>query len=130
MDCFWKISRDCHKTKKNSFVCNACWKEADEAKRDSYKELEGGWCTVFGCWKSEGKDTGFCAPHNKARLRSPRRRSTPPPTPPKLLTASSKGKAKPPSRLLEPLLKLRSEEITEVVREGVLELYRRTKQGD
>ena len=28
------------------------------------------------------------------------------------------------------MLKLRSEEITEIVREGVMELYRRTKEGE
>ena len=129
MACAWAISKDCHVPKKNFLVCTACWKEADENKQETYKDLEGGWCTVFGCWNPEVKDTGLCTTHNRSRSRS---RSARLPTTPRpsgssqkpLLTAQSK--APPPSRLLEPMLKLRSEEITEMVREGVLEIYRRT----
>ena len=108
-------------------MCTACWKEADEKKRETYKDLEGGWCVVFGCWNREVKDTGFCTTHKRSRSRSARLRTTPRPSGSSqkpLLTAQSK--APPPSRLLEPMLKLRSEEITEMVREGVLEMYRRT----
>ena len=112
-------------------MCTACWKEADEKKRETYKDLEGGWCVVFGCWNREVKDTGFCTTHKRSRSRSARLTRSPHPSESSLkplLTATSK--AKPPARVWEPMLKLRSEEITEIVREGVLELYRRTKQGD
>ena len=129
MACAWAISKDRHVTKKNCKVCTACWKEADENKHETYKDLERGWCTVFGCWNPEVKDTGLCTTHNRSRSRSRSARLPRSPRPSEssqkpLLTAQSK--AKPPSRLLEPMLKLRSEEITEMVREGVLEIYRRT----
>ena len=78
-------------------------------------------------------DTGLGTTHNRERSRSPSARIPTTPLPSEsskkpLLAAVSK--AKPPSRLLEPMLKLRSEEITEIVREGVMELYRRTKEGE
>ena len=52
MRCAWAISNDCHETKKNCLVCTACWKEADEEKHETYKDLEGGWCRVVGCWNA------------------------------------------------------------------------------
>ena len=119
MECSWRISKACHKTKKSSFVCGACWKEADEKKRETYKDLEEGWCVVVGCWHREVNNTGLCTRHKRERSRSARPSLTP------LLPATSK--APPPARVWEPMLKLRSEDITEIVREGVQELYRRTQ---
>ena len=61
--CRFRISPNCHQANENGFVCAACWRVADEDKREELKVIMPGWCSFKKCWNSCDENHFYCLSH-------------------------------------------------------------------
>ena len=136
MSCAWGISGNCHECMKKWKVCKACWNEASEQQKEDYKMIEENFCKTVGCWEWSEEGRYHCAkcmveykPCRAARddrSRSSHRKGSPQ-TPKAAFRTSSRPpiESRTNPKMIEAFLKLGSEEIADIIKEGVDELARR-----
>ena len=68
--CRFNLDNNCHMPKKGHHVCKSCWSTADDCQKETVKDFEEGYCTVFGCFEWASGGLSVCNEHDALTMSS------------------------------------------------------------